>query len=116
METVHLVDVPEHAPDHPVNFPPLGADAVSVTDVPETNANAQVLPQLIPVGLDVTVPSFVPVLLTERVKIGWNVAVSERAWLIVTEQVDVPVHDPDQPVKRDPGVADAVSTTLMPDA
>lgn len=79
IDTVHLVDVPVQAPDQPRNRPPLGADAVSVTDVPDTNAVEQVVPQLIPVGFELTVPSLVPVRLTLRVNSGWKVAVTLRA-------------------------------------
>jgi hypothetical protein len=61
--TVH-VDVPLQAPDHPANAEPdLGA-AVSFTDVPVRILVEQVVPQLIPEGLLVTVPAPVPVLCT----------------------------------------------------
>src|SRR5262245_23315514 len=43
-----------------------------------------------------------------------NVAVTARAWLIVTEQVPVPVHAPLQPVKAEPVLAAAVSVTTVP--
>jgi hypothetical protein len=64
--SVH-VPVPEHAPDHPVNVEPLPAVVVSVTDVPCSKACAQVVPQSIPAGLDVTVPFPAPALLTVSV-------------------------------------------------
>ena len=54
--TTH-VPVPEHpAPDHPVKFEPVAGVAVNVTTVPFVYELAQVAPQLIPAGLDVTVP------------------------------------------------------------
>ena len=37
IDTVHVDEVPEHAPDHPANVDPLFAAAVSVTEVPDTN-------------------------------------------------------------------------------
>ena len=43
-----------------------------------------------------------------------NVAVIERAWSIVIWQVPVPVHDPPQPVKTDPGSGWAVRVTTAP--
>jgi len=43
-----------------------------------------------------------------------NVAVTERAWLIVTVQVPVPVQAPLQPENADPLAAVAVSVTIVP--
>jgi hypothetical protein len=61
------VPVPEHpSPDQPVKTEPPSAEAVRVTEVPLLKLYWQVLPQLIPLGLLVTVPEPVPVLLTER--------------------------------------------------
>jgi hypothetical protein len=48
------VPVPEQPP--PLHPPKPGPEAVSVTDVPLLNEAIQVAPQLIPAGLDVTVP------------------------------------------------------------
>jgi hypothetical protein len=54
--TVQVVpDTPSH-PFHPVKVAPFAGVAVSVTRVPEANAAEHVAPQLIPPGLDVTVP------------------------------------------------------------
>ena len=60
---VHVMLVPEHSPPlQPANaLPALGA-AVSVTLVPFAKVAAHVPPQLMPVGLDVTVPVPVPFL------------------------------------------------------
>ena len=48
--------VPEHAPDHPENVEPVAGVAVRVTELPASKACEHVAPQLIPAGLDVTVP------------------------------------------------------------
>lgn len=48
--------VPEHAPDQPANVLPALGVAVSVTDVPGSKVAEQVLPQVMPAGLLVTVP------------------------------------------------------------
>jgi hypothetical protein len=54
------VPVPEHAPDHPANVEPELAAALRVTAVPLEKLALQVVPQLIPAGLLVTVPAPVP--------------------------------------------------------
>jgi hypothetical protein len=56
------VPLPLHAPPQPVNVEPPAALAVSVTGVPLLKLFEHVEPQLMPVGLDVTVPLPVPVL------------------------------------------------------
>jgi hypothetical protein len=62
------VPVPLHpAPLQPVNVEPLNAVAVKVTDVPLANEALQVVPQVIPVGLLVTVPSPLPTFVTVNV-------------------------------------------------
>src|SRR5258706_8860322 len=54
---IEQVPVPEQpAPDHPAKIEPDVPVAVSVTPVPEAKLPAHVGPQLIPVGLEVTVP------------------------------------------------------------
>lgn len=63
--TVQVV-VPVQAPLHPPNFAPLVGVAVRVTEVPLENMALQVLPQLIPAGLLVTVPVPLP----ERVTVS----------------------------------------------
>jgi hypothetical protein len=61
------VPVPEQpAPDHPVNSEPDAALAVRVTLVPYSKVAEHVSPQLMPAGLEVTVPVPAPVLLTPR--------------------------------------------------
>lgn len=68
MVTVQVLLVPVHDPVQPVKLDPLDARAVSVTVVPELNCAEQVLPQLIPDGLEVTVPVPLPDLDTLSVK------------------------------------------------
>ena len=58
--------VPLHAPPHPVKVDPVVAVAVRVTLVPEVTVALQVLPQVIPAGLEVTVPVPVPALVTDK--------------------------------------------------
>ena len=52
--------VPEQAPDQPANLEREAAAAVSVIEVPCGRVCAQVEPQLIPAGLEVTVPVPLP--------------------------------------------------------
>jgi len=115
--TVH-VPVPEQpAPLQPVNVEPAVGDAESVTDRLESNDAEHVAPQLIPAGLDETVPEPVPALLTVSAKV-WrvNVAVTERAAVMETVHVPVPVHAPLHPVNVEPAVGDAVRTTDWPES
>ena len=73
-------------------------------------------PQLIPAGLDVTVPLPRPLLVTVSVKnCKLNVAVTDFAALIATVQV-VPETElqPVQPPKCEPPAAAAVSVTVVP--
>lgn len=61
--TVHA-PVPEQSPLQPVKLEPASAAAVSVTVLPDVNGAEQVVPQLIPGGLDVTVPEPLPAFVT----------------------------------------------------
>ena len=78
----------------------------------------QVLPQLTPAGLEVTVPVPVPARVTVSANVVvWlvNVAVTERAWVIDTVQVPVAfVQAPLQPLNVEPLAAVAVSVTDWP--
>ncbi|HSB78889.1 MAG TPA: hypothetical protein VLM91_08885 [Candidatus Methylomirabilis sp.] len=58
------VPVPVHAPLQPVKVEVLAGVAVRVTLVPEVKLALQVLPQLIPAGLLVSVPVPVPIFVT----------------------------------------------------
>src|SRR6187549_170637 len=75
------VPVPVHAPLQPANVEPLAATAVNVTDAPLVKFALHVLPQLTPLGEDVTVPVPVPAFVTLSANVDelLNVAVTERA-------------------------------------
>jgi len=110
------VPVPVQAPLQPANVEPLDAAAVSVTEVPLAKLALQVLPQLMPVGDEVTVPAPVPafVTLSAKVEAALKVAVTARAADIDTVQAPVPVHAPLQPVNVEPLAAAADSVTDVP--
>ena len=74
------------------------------------------LPQLMPLGLEVTVPDPVPARVTPspNVEAVLNVAVTARAAVIETVQAPVPEHAPLQPAKLAPLLAEAVSVTEVP--
>jgi hypothetical protein len=63
MVTLQLVPLVLLQPDQPPKVDPLTAAAVSVTVLPVLKEAVQLLPQLIPAGLLVTVPVPAPVLL-----------------------------------------------------
>lgn len=65
--TTHVADVPEHLPVHPANTAPTAGSAVNVTRVPETKEWLHAVPQLIPAGVDVTLPCPTTVVDTENV-------------------------------------------------
>jgi hypothetical protein len=65
MVTMHA-PAPVQSPDHPPNVEPTAADADSITMVPAAKVAEHVVPQLIPVGLEVTVPVPVPPFMTTR--------------------------------------------------
>ena len=110
------VPVPLHAPDQPENIELAFGAAVSTTLVAYVNDATQALPQLMPVGVEVTVPVPVPAFPTVRVyermlKVAVTVAAAETAMV----QAPVPLHPPPlQPAKDEPAAAAAVSTRLVP--
>ena len=108
--------VPEHAPLQPANVEPLAAVAPNVTEAPLAKLAMQVLPQLMPVGLEVTVPVPVPARVTASAKVDepLNVAVTARAAVIETVQVPVPEHAPLHAANVEPLAATAVSVTEAP--
>jgi len=76
---------------------------------------AQVEPQLIPAGLELTVPEPVPDVLTLNVsEKNVKAAVTDLAWLMLRMQLPVPEQSPDQPEKAEPVAGVAVSVTVEP--
>ena len=65
------VPVPTQAPLQPAKVEPAAAAAVRATTVPLRKLAAHVVPQLMPVGLVVTVPLPLPADTTERLKLAW---------------------------------------------
>src|SRR5262245_22716620 len=116
--TLHA-PVPEQAPLQPVNVePPVGV-AVRLTTVPLLYGSEQSAPQLMPAGLEVTVPLPAPVLLTVSGNVcgAWRLkfAVTVVAAFIVTLQPPVPEQPPPlQPVNVDPPAGVAVRLTTVP--
>jgi hypothetical protein len=80
--------------------------------VPASNRLAQARPQRIPFGSELTAPD--PTTATSSVTRRTNVALTLRAWLMVTVHAPELVHAPLQPVKREPVAAVAVNPTTMP--
>jgi hypothetical protein len=119
---VQVVLLPEHAPDQPTKYELEGPSgvAVSVTTAPWSNWAEHVAPQLIPAGLDATVPLPVPVFATVNVRgIRVNVAVVETlpAGIVMVHVVLVPVHAPDHPAKNElteSGLAVSVTCEVWP--
>jgi hypothetical protein len=115
-DTVHVRALPVHAPLHPRNIPPAAGTAVSVTVVPSVYASAQSLPQLIPTGLDVTVPTLVPdreTVMSGRLKL----AITLRALLRLTVQLlPLTEHGPVHPTKPEFAPAVAVRVIDVPAA
>jgi len=114
--TVQVPEPVQPPPLQPVNVEPVAGAAVSVTEVPLANGDAQVVPQEMPAGALVTVPDPVPALVTVSVKgCSVNVAVTVCAAFTVTVQVPVPVQPPPlQPVNVEPAAGAAVKVTAVP--
>src|SRR5262245_57103808 len=103
-------------PLQPLNVEPVCGDAVRVTTVPCVNEIVHVVPQLIPAGELVTVPTPAPAFDTVSARdVCTKVAVTVVAAFTVTAQVPVPAQPPPlQPVKVDPAAAAAVRVTTVP--
>ncbi len=71
-----------------------------------------------PAGMLLTKPVPVPTSVTVKANctavVVLNVAVTARAWLIVTEQLPVPEQAPVQPANVAPCVGVAVNATIVP--
>ena len=120
---VQLLLLPEQAPLQPANVLPLAAWAVRVTALVLAKlavAPLQSVAQLKPLGLLLTLPVPVPILLRVTMRFvaaTLKLAVTLRAALIVTEQLLlVPVQAPLQPAKLLPDAACAVNVTCVPAA
>jgi hypothetical protein len=108
---------PLHAPDQPAKVEPVAAIAVRVTTAPVLNSALHVVPQVMPLGLLVTVPEPVPGSVTVSVLDVTDVlkvAVAELLLLNVALHEPVPLQTPDQPAKVEPAAAVAVSVTAVP--
>jgi len=107
--------VPVHAPPQPANTEPVPGAAVSVTTVPLSNRTLHAAPQPTPPGPVLTLPVPAPaVAIVSANCLTFQVAVTVRAWLMVTWQLPVPVHAPLQPANTDPVPGVAVSVTTEP--
>ena len=109
-DIVAVQELPEgvHGPDQPANVDVVEVGvAVRVTEEPSANGAAQVAPQLIPLGEDVTVPvPLPPVFVTVRIRAMAKFAVTLLGSVIVRTQLPVAfVQAPDHPANTDPGEA-----------
>jgi hypothetical protein len=114
--TVHVV-TPLHASPHPMKTEAALGCAVSVTTVSLVKSQAQMSPQSIPAGLDLTMPRPWPtsILHTVNVNATLNVAVTLVAALtVMVHVVDWPAQAPLQPLKTEPALGCAVSVTTVP--
>ncbi|MEZ4402236.1 MAG: hypothetical protein R3B06_19585 [Kofleriaceae bacterium] len=109
------VPVEQPAPVHPVKIESPAAVAVSASDVPGGYASEQSAPQLMPTGLDVTVPVPVPVRDTATVPLGANVAWMVVGPVMVVVHTPVPMQPPSlQPRNCEPALTVAVSVIEAP--
>jgi len=114
-----VVRTPVQAPPQPIAAEPEAGMAVRVTVVPSEKAAVQgPTVQLIPAGLEVTVPAPVPVGITVKTGVVAatvpNVAVTPVAAGTVTVQVPMPLQAPLQPANDDPEAGVAVRVTGVP--
>lgn len=113
--------VPEHAPPQPANVELGPAAAVRVTFASRVKFALQVVPQLIPAGLLVTVPVPVPARATVKANgggvtvLGLNIAVTVVVAVRSTVHVPVPEQAPCHPANTefDPGVAVRVTSVCV---
>jgi hypothetical protein len=116
--TVHVVAEPEQAPLQPENALPAAGAAVSVTRVPLANVWLHPVEpaQLIPAGLEVTVPLPPTVTCSESFcTAAAKLAPTLWAEFIVTVQVEaLPEHEPVHPTKVLPDAGAADKVTAVP--
>ena len=96
MATVQVLPEVESQPVQLAKVLPADGLAVRVTLVPELKGALHVLPQLMPVGDDVTVPEPVPDLTTLKVYCGIAVTVIVKDCVFVVTPDEVPVTDTDE--------------------
>jgi hypothetical protein len=109
---------PEQAPVQPENVLPAAGVAVSVTRAPLVNdwLHPALLLQLIPAGLELTVPEPPTVTCRESV---WTIVVKDAPTLwaavsVIAQLVALPEHTPVQPTNVLPEVGAAVNVTVVP--
>jgi phage tail protein X len=113
------VPAPLQAPVQPANSEPLAGEAVKVTGVPLAKIALQVLGQLMPDGLLVTVPDPPPLSERVRAELGTEIKLAwiEVAAATVTTQVPVPLQSaPVQAANSEPPAGEAVKVTWVPSA
>jgi hypothetical protein len=112
-ESVHVAVVPVQAPLHLSNEEPADGAAVNTTLAPTGNAALHAVPQEIPAGALVTVPSPSPERVTDSEFAGANVAPAEVVFDATALQVaPCPLHIPSQLTNRKPGSGVAVNVSL----
>ena len=109
--------VPLHAPPQPAKVEPEPGLAVNVTGVPMGKLAPQVVPQLIPAGVLVTVPTPVPGRVTVNIGDALCTKEAETDVLLFTVTLQVtarPLQAPPQPAKRELAAGTAVRVTCEP--
>jgi hypothetical protein len=102
-------------PDQPANVEPEAAIAVKVTELPLLSVVEQELPQLIPVGLLVTVPVPVPARFTESVYVLMTLKTAVQFMLaFIVTLPSLQSASPDQVAKVEPVAGAAVNFTTLP--
>jgi hypothetical protein len=119
--TVHGPVPVQPPPEKPANVDPFAATAVNVTIVPSLKLPEHVVPQLIPVGLLVTVPVPVPAGVTVSTCGGGSaVNVAVTVWLelnVTAHVVALPEQPPpEKPANASPGSGFAVNVTIVPES
>jgi hypothetical protein len=105
--------LPLHAPPQPLSTHPAAGVALKTTFWPVLKLLLHVAPQLIPLGVLVTVP--LPVMLTESEKLCCaKVATTLCTALMFSTQLPVPLQAPLQPVNSHPTLGAALSVTCWP--
>jgi hypothetical protein len=111
---IEQVVAPVQAPRQPAKVAPVSGCAVSVTVAPASNEAAQVSPQEMPEGLDVTLP-LPSRFMNIRYEAFWKKAVTVLAASIVSVHVNaVPAHAPVQPANSESEAGAAVRMTVAP--